>query len=99
MCLGAFTLHRYYVLLLFFCFVFAKNMLAFVAMCHDFLCHAETACAFPLTSSIGIANCFIKCHLFSKCSKIKAEEDESCMRAEIKKLFILQMSPIGIFFL
>lgn len=74
-------------------------MLAFTAMCHDFLCHVETVCAFLLTSCISTADCFIKCHLFSKCNKIKAKEDESYMRAKIKELFILQMSLIGIFFL
>lgn len=82
----------------FLVFFSAKNMLAFAAMCHDFLCHAETVCAFLLTSCISTANCFIKCHLFSKCNKIKAE-DESSMGAEIKELFISQMSLIGIFFL
>lgn len=50
-------------------------MLAFAALCDNFPCHAETVCAFLLTSCISTAYCFIKCHLFSKCNKIKAEED------------------------
>lgn len=65
-------------------------------MGHDFLGHAETVCAFPLTSCISTANCFIKCHLFSKYAKIKAK-DESYMKTEIKEQFILQMSLLGTF--
>lgn len=80
-------------------FSFAKNMLAFAAMCQDHLRPVETARTLLLTFCISSANCFVKCHLFSECNKIKAEEDESYMRAGIKELFILQMSLIGIFLL